>query len=216
MDLSGLAAPVRRKIWAIIHRLSPMLLSAARRRWLIAVNEPGAIRFDGRVFLGPGLRVNISPGARLVIGPDVELRHRVTLEVGGTLEIGARSVLTYGVVVQCEERITIGSDCMIGTYCSIVDANHRFRETGSQLEWQHLETRPITIGDEVLVNTKATVAGDVGDRAVIAAHGVVVDPIPPRTLAGGLPARELARLDDPRPRGGTGTDPHPETSSARE
>jgi acetyltransferase-like isoleucine patch superfamily enzyme len=198
---------LRRHLAQLALGFLPNVAAALRRRWLVLVNEPGAIRFEGPVYLGPGLRVRMSPGAKLVLGANTELRHRITLEVGGELRIGEGTVLTYGVVIQCVESISIGRDCMIGTYCSIVDANHRFRERVPHLAWQHLETRPVRVGDEVLVNTKATIAADVGDRSVVAAHAVVVDPLPADRLAGGLPAKVLANLGGSEKRPPSGAQP---------
>jgi acetyltransferase-like isoleucine patch superfamily enzyme len=52
----------------------------------------------------------------------------------------------------------------------------------------------VHVGDDVWVASKATVAADVGDRAVIGANSVVTRPIDPFTVAAGAPARVLERL----------------------
>jgi serine O-acetyltransferase len=53
------------------------------------------------------------------------------------------------------------------------------------------------LGDDVIVLAKASVLGPVtvGDRAVVAAHALVIDDVPSGSIARGLPARTSPRLD---------------------
>ena len=51
------------------------------------------------------------------------------------------------------------------------------------------------LGDDVWVGAGAYIlpGSEIGDGAVVAAGSVVTGPVPPRTLVGGIPARELRR-----------------------
>lgn len=55
---------------------------------------------------------------------------------------------------------------------------------------QALATSPIEIGDDVWIETKATILKgvNVGERAVIATNAVVTGPIDPFAIVGGIPA----------------------------
>lgn len=58
-------------------------------------------------------------------------------------------------------------------------------------------TAPIVIGNNVWIGAKATVTKGVsiGDNSVIAANAVVTRDIPAGTLAAGVPARVIRRID---------------------
>ncbi len=71
----------------------------------------------------------------------------------------------------------------------VVDGNHRFRDLTRPTLAQGYDFRAITIEDDVSVMTKCTVINNVGTRAFIGANSVVTRPIPPYTVAAGVPAR---------------------------
>jgi acetyltransferase-like isoleucine patch superfamily enzyme len=152
--------------------------------------------FEGPVSIGPRCTLYMPLPATLRVGPNVQFRRGCHLELNpfSELTIGEGTIMTYNVVIQTVRKITIGKRCLIGTGCVIVDGKHNFRGDELTINEQGLDFEPLTMGDDVLVNVKATVAADVGERAVIAAHAVVTKPIPPWTLAGGLPAKPLAKL----------------------
>lgn len=141
--------------------------------------------------IGPRCSLYVPGPATMRVGPNVEFRRgcHIELNLFSELTIGEGTRFTYNAVIQCVRSITIGKGCLIGTGTSIVDGKHAFRGQSARLEEHGLVYEPLTIGDDVLVNTKATITADVGTRAVIAAHAVVTRPIPPYTLAAGLPAK---------------------------
>jgi len=160
-------------------------------------NRHGDVIFEGPVSIGPRCSLYMPWPATLRIGKNVEFRRGCHIEMNpfSELIIGEGTIFTYNVVIQTVRSITIGKRCLIGTGCSIVDGKHNFRGPEVSVEAQGMDYEPLTIGNDVLINVKATVASDVGDRAVIAAHAVVTKPVPPWTLAGGLPAKPLATFD---------------------
>jgi acetyltransferase-like isoleucine patch superfamily enzyme len=167
--------------------------SAWRRQLLRRRNRSLRLEIPPSVKVGPGFELYAPGDATLQIGAGVEFRHGCVIELipGSRLTIGPGTQFTYFCVVQASATIDIGAGCLFANGASVVDSKHRFRDLAVPMIEQGLESAPLRIGDGVWVSSKATVAADVGERAVIAAHAVVVRPIPAWTLAAGVPARPV-------------------------
>ena len=171
----------------------PPAASAARGALVRAKHPRATLRFDRSVRFGPGFAVWMPSGrATLEIGPYVHFRRGcvIELEHDAVVRIGAGTVFTYNVLVQATVEVTIGERCLFANGASVVDSKHAFRDG----DLAKLDYAPVHVGDDVWVASKATVAADVGDRAVIGANSVVTKSIEPFTVAAGAPARELERL----------------------
>jgi acetyltransferase-like isoleucine patch superfamily enzyme len=136
---------------------------------------------------------------RMVIGSRVQLVSTAAkLELiafpGGTLEVGERTLLNYGGSIAAAESVRIGARCLIGTHAIIMDNDFHRIEPERRLE--RPESRPIVIGDNVWLGARVTVLGGVtiGEGSCIGAGSVVIDDIPPRSLAVGVPARVIRTL----------------------
>lgn len=150
--------------------------------------------------LGPKVRVWGRPIIHnqgvLKIGERIRLDSRiVTLEIvtnpGGVLEIGANTFINYGCSIAATERISIGSDCSIGTYVNIMDNNFHRLEPDRRYEMP--ESQPVTLEDNVWLGTRVIVLPGVtiGTGSVVGAGSVVTRDIPPFSLAVGTPARVI-------------------------
>lgn len=172
------------------------LLSPWRQRWFLLRHRHAEIVLEGPVRFGPGFAVQMPGPCRLVIGAGVEFRRDcfVEMEWGSELRIGAGTTFTRDVMIQCTREITIGERCLFANGTHVVDSRHRFRDPSVPMAEQGLEAAPLRIGDDVWVAAKATIAADVGDRAVIGAHAAVVRPVEPWTFAAGVPARPVERF----------------------
>lgn len=171
----------------------PRAMSALRRRKLLLTHPHADIRFEGPVHVGPGTTFHIPAGGRLVVGAGVEFRRGFTLEIeqSGEVLIGAGSICTYGVVIQCTTSVRIGERCMLGQDTLVVDGQHRFRDPGRPMLEQGYDWSPVTIGDDAVITSKCTIMADVGERAFVGANSVVTKPVPPFTVAVGAPARVI-------------------------
>jgi len=164
------------------------------RKWLVVLRHRHAsIVFDGPANIGRGFSVFMPGPGELRVGRNVEFRRncRIELDHSSRVVIGDDTQLTYDVLIQCTGEVTIGSGCLFANGASVVDSKHSFRDHKKRLREQDLEFKKLTIGNDVWVATKATVAADVGDHAVVAAHAVVTKPVPPWTLVAGVPARPI-------------------------
>jgi acetyltransferase-like isoleucine patch superfamily enzyme len=81
----------------------------------------------------------------------------------------------------------------------IADGDNRFRDWTKHVLDQGYESRPVTIGDGAMIMSKCTLVADVGANAVVGANSVVAKPVPPFSLAGGVPARVIEQFGPSRP-----------------
>jgi acetyltransferase-like isoleucine patch superfamily enzyme len=171
----------------------PRLMSRLRKWWVLARNPHATIRFTEPVYLGPGFSLHMPEGGTFVVGPGVQFRRNFRAEVAGQgrISIGAGSYLTYDVIIACTTSVEIGERCGLGQCTFVTDGNHRYRDLSLPFLAQGYDFRPIRIEDDVQIHSKCTIVNSIGRRAVIGANAMVTKPIPPYTLAAGVPARPI-------------------------
>ena len=155
----------------------------------------------------------------LTLGPGVVMKSGVRISVtdGGTLEIGARTVIEPGTLIVvrrgamrigpdgfigqqcvlcCYDKIEIGRDALIAEQVTIRDQDHRTADFAPPYRKQGMVTAPISLGDNVWLGAKVTVIKEVsiGDDAVVGAGAVVTRALPARCRAVGVPARPVPGL----------------------
>jgi len=198
--LRGLAARLRRLPVSIGYYRGPKLASEVRKRWVLLRNPHADIRFEGPVYLGPGFSLHAPEGGSFIVGPAVEFRRGFRAELAGPesrISVGAGTRFTYWVLIQCGTSIDIGERVMFGQSTMVVDGNHRYRDLTKPMLAQGYDFRPLTIGDDATITTKCTIINNVGTRAFIGANSVVTRPIPPYTVAAGVPARVIDYFGPP-------------------
>ena len=177
----------------------PRLASAARKRWVLLRHPHATVRFEGPCYLGPGFSLHIPGGGTFIAGPGVEFRRGFRAEVqgDGRITIGAGSVCTYHVLMQCSTSIDIGERCMFGQSTIVVDGNHRFRDLDRPMLAQGYDFRPVRIEDDATITTKCTIMANVGRRAFVGANAVVTSDVPAYCVAVGAPARPVDYFGPP-------------------
>lgn len=135
------------------------------------VSAAGKVVVHNQGSLSIGNRVHFMGGmipTRLHSGP------------AGALVIGERCVFNYGVLLDAEERIEIGSHCLFGSMVQVHDSGAAGRG-------------PVIFGDEVWVAHGVEVQAGVriGHGAVLSAGAVVTRDVPDGHLAIGNPARAM-------------------------
>lgn len=173
----------------------PRLRSGLRKLAVRLRNPHATVRFGRHTYLGPGFTFRAPDGGTLIVGEAVEFRRDVRIEVGSgaTVRIGDASHFTYGVVIQCGGSIEIGRRCIFAHAVTIVDGNHRFREPDVPVLAQGYDLRPLVIGDDVGVMSKATVIASLGAHSFVGANAVVTRDVPDHALAVGVPAAVIER-----------------------
>jgi acetyltransferase-like isoleucine patch superfamily enzyme len=142
-------------------------------------------------------RIHIRNLGRIVIGDRVQLLSHYARSIlvtfpGGSLEIGDRAVLNYGVDIAATGLVRIGADSMIGTHTIILDNDFHELTDRDQVP----ESRPVMIGERVWIGNRCIIMPGVtiGDDAVVGAGSVVMTSIPSGAFAIGNPSRVIKRL----------------------
>jgi acetyltransferase-like isoleucine patch superfamily enzyme len=177
----------------------PILMSSLRKRWVLFRNPHATIRFGKGCYLGPGFSLHMPFGGAFIAGDGVEFRRRFRAELGpnGRITIGSGSYLTYDVIITADTTIDIGERCGFAQTCYVADGSHKYRDLDKPFLAQGYNYTPITIEDDVQIHSKCTIVNSIGTRSVIGANAMVVKPIPPYCLAGGVPARVLDYFGPP-------------------
>jgi acetyltransferase-like isoleucine patch superfamily enzyme len=147
----------------------------------------------------------------LVIGDHVSVYAGCAFPLGAnaTCSLGDFT-LVNGALLMAEERIQIGSHCLISWNVGIADCDFHPLDVAQRridavalapfFEGRpprpKLTSAPVIIGDNVWIGMNATVLKGVtiGDNSVVAAGAVVVKSVPPNVVVAGNPARVLREL----------------------
>jgi acetyltransferase-like isoleucine patch superfamily enzyme len=165
-------------------RLAGIGLTTAKFRWIKRCAGPGSVM---------GLRTRIVNSANVRIGSKVFFQDDVYLRAGteGRIVIGDRCAINSFAKFFGHGGITLGEDTQIGPGTLITTTGHDYRAG--------LETsfKAVTIGRRVWVGANVTILPgvQVGDHAVIGAGSVVHRNIPPYSVAVGVPARVIRRIE---------------------
>ena len=189
----------RRLITQVVYFRGPVLASALRKRWAKFKNPRATIEFGKDTYCGPGFSLHMPFGGTFVTGEGVEFRRNFRAELGknGRIEIGARSYLTYDVIISCDTVVSIGERCGLAQSTYVADGSHKYRDLDEEFLNQGYDYRPIRIEDDAQIHSKCTIVNSIGHRAVIGANAVVSREIPPYCLAAGVPARVIDYFGPP-------------------
>jgi maltose O-acetyltransferase len=172
-------------------------------------------------YVGMDVRASL---ARVVVAPlprGAACRTRAQLLRLVGVSIGPRTLLMSSLRISggagAARRVHIGADCFINEDC-VIDAtadvvlgdNVNFGQGvfvttsghlvgGPERRAGLIQPQPVRIGDGAWLASRVIVLPgvEVGEGAILGAGAVVTSSVPPHTLAAGVPARELRRLDGP-------------------
>jgi acetyltransferase-like isoleucine patch superfamily enzyme len=140
--------------------------------------------------------IELGSGTRVMRGAYVSsyvsnARRGEGIVTGSNCWIGVDTVLSAG-----QGGITLGDNVLIAAQTVLVCGNHDFAKADLETLDQPYVGRPIRIGNDVWIGTHVVILGGVtiGDHAVVAAGAVVRADVEPYTVAGGVPARVLKKI----------------------
>ena len=117
-----------------------------------------------------------------------------TSDFGKNIHVGKNVFINSGCRFQDHGGITLGDGTLVGHNVVLATLNHGFapEDRGS------LYPKPICTGKNVWIGANATVLPGVtiGDNAIVAAGAVVTKNVPENVIVGGVPAKEIGKIDD--------------------
>lgn len=152
---------------------------------LVSVNGKPLIVNKGELQLGDEVRVwsNIN-------------RAKLFVDKGASLVVGTNSRVN-GVHISASNRVEIGDNVRLAPYTIIIDndfhkVDDHFSDGGVR--------KPIVIEDDVWITMNCMIMKGVriGRGAVIAAGAVVTKDVPAYSVAGGVPAKVIRRINPPQ------------------
>ena len=149
------------------------------------------IRGAGRISLGDGVILNDrcrldageAEGSAIVVGDGVFLGAGATLRAeGGALEIREGANIGSLCTLAAREEMRVGRHALLAAYVSVGEAGNVGRRKPSP--------SPTVVGDGCWLGVRVQVSAGVqiGHDAIIGAHSLVEDSIPPFAVAFGRPA----------------------------
>src|SRR5512141_2890148 len=181
------------------------------------------LKMDGTAAIENQVRIRFADHIRLGNGVYLDQGTYLHATPRG-IEIGARTIVMHGAILHVynfrdmpQSGIKIGSDSLIGEYSvirgqggvqigdrvytspftQIIAVNHVFDDPDRPFTEQGITAEGIVIEDDVWLGAGAVITDGVrvGRGSVVAAGAVVTKDVPPHTVVGGVPARELKKID---------------------
>ncbi len=179
----------------LLARTATRVDQAARRLAWVAFHD---------VELGEGAlierEVQLSRGCRMRLGARAFVGRRSTIELspttGWALDIGEDTWISHDCHLSAMRPMSIGNKVLVGEMVSIRDSQHRYEDRDRAIKDQGDVKGTIRIEDDVWIGRGACILGKpegvvLGRGAIIAAHSVVHASVPPYTIWGGAPARQI-------------------------
>ena len=202
--------------------LDPLLMKVRSRLDHLEAHHPSNYRemfmrqlglFDEEAIVTSRAKVqSVAPRTNLEIGRFSYIDGEIfMLTPEARCSIGQHCFLGVDSRIWVQRRITIGNFVLIAPRVDIfdndshpLDAAVRREDAIDQFErkrpmdYGHVAAADVVIDNDVWIGTKSTIVKGVhlGTGAVVAAGSVVTRDVPPFTLVGGNPAREIRRLDE--------------------
>ena len=153
--------------------------------------EPGT---RNRLVIGRGCRIHDDvllrfSGGTAQLGPRVEIRRGVSLNVGGDLILRGDNVVSWFTAFHCSGRIEVDRMTIIGEHSTLTDSSH-YWTTPEEHVWHNVRSGEVYVGSNTWLAAKVTVArgARVGSCCVVGASSVVVGEVPDESFASGIPA----------------------------
>ena len=188
---------------ALLYRLILRMHGVAAIENGVRLRFADQIELGRNVYLDYGVYLHACPGG-ITIGDHTFVMHGAVLHVynfrhlpHAGIRIGHHSLIGEYNVLRGQGGITIGDRVYTAPGVQILAVNHVYADPTRPMVEQGITAEGIVIEDDVWVGAGAIITDGVriGRGAVIAAGAVVTADVPPHTVAGGVPARVLKRIE---------------------
>lgn len=182
-----------RKLLALAYGII-RILRRLRGRFGLTMLHLRGVRVHSTARINPGAIFEPS-GGKIIIGARSYIDRGVILRaLGGTIEIGEDCSVNAYSILQGEGGLRIGNKTRIASHTVIVPSNHVFSDPDTPIKDQGLQRLGITIEEDVWIGAGVRVLDGVvlGQGCVVGAGAVVTKSVRPRTVVGGVPAKQIA------------------------
>ncbi len=171
----------------------------------VTIRHPHKIRLGDGVALGDYVSLDAmgGPGSGIELGRQVLIgRNTVLSAKGGAISVDRGTNIGMNcLIIARDSSVTVGRDTLFAAYCYLMGGGvHGFQRTDVPIMEQHLPSRGVAVGSDCWLGAGVKVADgvQVGDGTVVGAGAVVLDPLPPLSVAYGIPARVSRTRDGKR------------------
>ena len=107
------------------------------------------------------------------------------------LRIGKNCLLSYGALISCAYKITLGDNVMIGEYTSVRDSTHNYKDLSRPMMWAGDIPGEIQIGNDVWIGRGCliTPGAIIEDGVVVGANSIVKGRLESFGIYAGAPAK---------------------------
>ncbi len=117
-------------------------------------------------------------------------------DYGYNITLGDYFYANHNLIITDGAKVTFGNHVFVAPNCCFTTAEHaidpEMRKAGIEV------AKPITVGNNVWIGAGSTILAGVtiGDNTVIGAGSVVTKPIPPNTIAVGVPCKVVREITE--------------------
>jgi acetyltransferase-like isoleucine patch superfamily enzyme len=147
---------------------------------------------NSSITLGSNISIS-SPFFKSQIGKNVVIYSNSIFEFceNSDFSIGNNSLLSYGVLVSCNDKIYIGENTQIGEYTSIRDTTHNYIENGVPMKYNKDISKAIVIGNNVWIGRGCVILPGtiIEDGVVVGANSIVKGLLKSNCIYAGVPIK---------------------------
>jgi acetyltransferase-like isoleucine patch superfamily enzyme len=174
-----------------------------------AIEKNVRLRFANKIHLGKGVYldegvylhacpqgIEIGEGTFVMHGSVLHVYNFRDLPHGG-IKIGRNSLVGEYTVIRGQGGVTIGDRVFTSPHTQLLAVNHVYDDPDRSFTEQGITAEGIIVEDDVWLGAGAIVTDGVhiGKGAVVAAGAVVTKDVPPHTVVGGVPARQIKSIN---------------------
>jgi acetyltransferase-like isoleucine patch superfamily enzyme len=171
----------------------------ARLGWL-KLRWRGRLQTDGLAFVCQGVKFEIGPEARVVLGRWSWLGHGCKVRAHeGEVRIGAKTVIGQECTISAFQHVSVGRECIVADRVMLIDFDHGVVEVERPIRLQGIYKRDVRVGHNVWIGYGACIlrGATVGDNAIVGTSAVVPRDVPANAVVGGIPAKVIRMRDEP-------------------
>jgi len=165
----------------------------------VKIENPQYVSIGDNVLIRNDVTIIARGSGGVEIGEGAYIMDRVLLDSvrpeEGYIHIGPHTYIGVGTTLFGHVGLEIGDNVLMAQNITLTPYSHIFEDPGTNIIEQGGHTRKVTIGRDAYIGMGVNImySGDIGEGSVIGAGSLVVKPIPPYSVAVGVPAKVIRK-----------------------